>query len=259
MESAFARNVWLVGRGVLLETARRKEFWVLSIFAAVFAMGVMVVRSVGIENADTAKFVVNLGLSLALGAAHLLTILATARQVPSDLENRTIYPILAKPVDRLQYLVGKWWACSAAGIATLLALSAIAWVPAPPIEGSAAMLVQAALAGTLSVALTAAMTLLFSLLMPQAANIVVSGLVVWFGDKAAGFLTTRASGTGVASAAQWVAGYVPDFSRLNLVTRYTDGIAALAPAQALGLALYALILLLACHAGAYALFRRRAI
>ncbi len=46
----------------------------------------------------------------------LLAIVATAQLLPRDLEDRTIYTILAKPVPRYEYLIGKL-----AGVLLLLA------------------------------------------------------------------------------------------------------------------------------------------
>jgi ABC-2 type transport system permease protein len=61
---------------------------------------------------------------IALGAmsifTSLLAVVATARLLPQDLEDRTIYTVLAKPVSRFEYLLGKL-----AGVLLLLALSVI--------------------------------------------------------------------------------------------------------------------------------------
>jgi ABC-type Na+ efflux pump permease subunit len=61
---------------------------------------------------------------IALGAMSILTsllaVVATARLLPQDLEDRTIYTVLAKPVSRFEYLLGKL-----AGVLLLLALSVI--------------------------------------------------------------------------------------------------------------------------------------
>jgi hypothetical protein len=61
---------------------------------------------------------------IALGAmsifSALLAILASATLLPKDLEDRTIYTILAKPVSRFEYLLGKL-----AGVFLLLALAVI--------------------------------------------------------------------------------------------------------------------------------------
>ena len=51
----------------------------------------------------------------------LLAIVATAQLIPRDVEERTIYTILAKPVPRYEYLIGKL-----GGVLLLLALSLLA-------------------------------------------------------------------------------------------------------------------------------------
>ncbi len=51
----------------------------------------------------------------------LLAIVATAQLLPRDIEDRTIYTILAKPVPRYEYLIGKL-----AGVLLLLAISLLA-------------------------------------------------------------------------------------------------------------------------------------
>ena len=62
---------------------------------------------------------------IALGAmsifTSLLAVLATARLIPQDIEDRTAYTILAKPVSRFEYLIGKLL-----GVLLLLALSLVA-------------------------------------------------------------------------------------------------------------------------------------
>ncbi|HEV2841886.1 MAG TPA: hypothetical protein VGW39_11215 [Chthoniobacterales bacterium] len=61
---------------------------------------------------------------IALGSMSILTsvlaVVATARLIPQDIEDRTIYTILAKPVARVEYLLGKL-----AGVLLLLAISVI--------------------------------------------------------------------------------------------------------------------------------------
>ena len=49
----------------------------------------------------------------------VIAIATTARQLHSEKENRTIFPLLAKPVSRAQLLLGKFFGC---WLATGLAL-----------------------------------------------------------------------------------------------------------------------------------------
>jgi ABC-type Na+ efflux pump permease subunit len=62
---------------------------------------------------------------IALGAMSLFTsllaVLATARLLPQEIEDRTAYTVLAKPVSRFEYLLGKLL-----GVLVLLALSLLA-------------------------------------------------------------------------------------------------------------------------------------
>jgi len=61
---------------------------------------------------------------ISLGAmsifTSLLAIIATARLIPQDIEDRTVYTILAKPVPRFEYLLGK-----IGGVLLLLAISIV--------------------------------------------------------------------------------------------------------------------------------------
>src|SRR5437762_1686584 len=51
-------------------------------------------------------------------SALVVAIGTTARQLPAERENRTIFPLLAKPVTRAQVIIGKfagcWFACGLA-------------------------------------------------------------------------------------------------------------------------------------------------
>src|SRR5205085_5406659 len=62
---------------------------------------------------------------IALGAINfflsMLAIVATAQLLPRDLEDRVVYSVLAKPVWRFEYMLGKFF-----GVLGLLAISLIA-------------------------------------------------------------------------------------------------------------------------------------
>ena len=66
---------------------------------------------------------------ISLGAislfSSLLGIVAAARLLPQDIEDRTVYTILAKPVPRFEYVLGK-----ITGVLLLLAISTVIMAPA---------------------------------------------------------------------------------------------------------------------------------
>lgn len=254
------RALVLVGRGVAIELVRRKDLYVLSILMGVYLMAVLAFAFIGIENASTATFLLNLGITLAYFSAHLLTLLLVARQVPDDLENRTIYPMLAKPVERTTYLLGKWAAASLCGFLVFVVLGGLVWAFVPAMEPChAGMLFQMLALQAVSLSLLAALAQLLSLVAPKGVTVVVCGLHVAFGANLLGFMQARLAAVLPPSVVEWVFAYVPDFTRFNAITRYTDGIVALGMGEFTGLiaegAIFTAVLLLV---GAH-LFGRRAL
>ena len=67
-------------------------------------------------------------------AATLLTLFLAARQIPDEIEHRTIYPLLARPLSRDVYILGKWVACTLVGLAVFAALFVLGWLPVPKME-----------------------------------------------------------------------------------------------------------------------------
>ena len=105
-----------ITRNTLTELVRLKVFYFLLIFALLLiGNSIFMARLTFQQEFQMLK-------DVALGAmsifTSLLAIVATARLVPQDIEDRTLYTILAKPVPRFEYLAGKL-----AGVLLLLAIS----------------------------------------------------------------------------------------------------------------------------------------
>ncbi len=234
--------ITLLGKGVGIEIFRRKEFYVLLFLMCIYAVGVIIAGAVGIEDAATFFFLLNLGLTFAYLSGHLLALLTAARQVPKELEHRTLYPLLAKPVTRQTYILGKWIATTAAGIATLFLLALLSFVPwlvfPEATELSGLLFLQMIVLGCLSIALVAALGLLLSLVVPPGVSLTVIALFFLFWNQAKAFLLAWYGDGPAAGFLGWVLQYIPDFSKLNLVTRYTDGVGPLGASEFLGLAVY---------------------
>ena len=98
-------RVSAIAGNTLLELVRQKVFYFLLIFALVligasFFMGFL---------RPELQFQVMKDVSLGAMSVFtwLLAVLATAMMLPKDIEERTLYTILAKPVPRLEYLAGQ--------------------------------------------------------------------------------------------------------------------------------------------------------
>ena len=250
----------ILGRGVVLEITRRKDLYVLFMLMCVFVLGVLAVTAVGIENASTGTFLLNLGMTLAYISSHALTLLLAARQVPDDLENRTIYLLLARPVSRDVYVLGKWLACFLTGISVFVVLFALGWAPVPKMESySMELLAELVALQAVSLATLASVTICLSIFAPRALAIVLVGGWVIAGNAVTSFLLNGMTSPTTRGVAAWLFGYLPDFSKLNLITRYTDGIPALDPSQFMGLVGYGFVFTAFGLALAVAQFRRKAL
>jgi ABC-type transport system involved in multi-copper enzyme maturation permease subunit len=110
-------NTVLAIAGVVIkELYRRKDFYVLFVLTAVMTL---LMGSVSFFNdAKIVRYVKEIALLLIWISALVIAIGTTARQIPAERENRTIFPLLAKPVTRGQVMLGKfagcWLACGLA-------------------------------------------------------------------------------------------------------------------------------------------------
>ncbi len=252
--------VSLVVHAVLLENMRRRDFYVVMILMALFLVGAVIARLAGVQNEATAGLLLNLGLTLAVLSAHALTLLAAARQIPDELEFRTIYTLLAKPISRGQLLVGKWAAVWLSGVLSFLVLLPLAMLPVTGVSGTSTVLfLEALLLQCASLGMIAALGILGSLLMPRALNVVSMALLFGVGGALVNFVRARASGAGAESVVRWIIGYIPDFSRLDLMLAYTSGVPPVSIAD-LGLRLvYAAAFTLFSLALAAWLFNRKSL
>ena len=104
-------RIWVIARHAFTQLVRMKVFYFLAVFAVIAigsnffdlpqhegpeAMGVNVLRSIKSWSLGTMTLF-----------SVVLSIIATALLLPKDVEDRTLYTILAKPVPRIDYLAGK--------------------------------------------------------------------------------------------------------------------------------------------------------
>ena len=91
-------RIFAISINTLIELTRQKVFYVLLIFALLLiGCSVFMARFTFQQEFQILK-------DISLGAisifSSLLAIVATARLIPQDIEDRTVYTILAKPVPR---------------------------------------------------------------------------------------------------------------------------------------------------------------
>jgi ABC-type transport system involved in multi-copper enzyme maturation permease subunit len=102
-------NIFAVAGIVIKELYRRKDFYVLFILTIVICL---VMASVNIYNDnEIIRYIKALCLLLIWISSLVIAIITTARQIPAEREQRTLLPLLAKPLSRNQLIFGKFLGC----------------------------------------------------------------------------------------------------------------------------------------------------
>ncbi len=100
-----ARALRIIAKSVLLEAVRRREIYVIAMLCGILIGVVMSLDFFGLGG--LVKFYRELSLKLMGISTALAAVLLAVRQLPREFEARTIYPLLARPVGRFTFLLGK--------------------------------------------------------------------------------------------------------------------------------------------------------
>jgi len=242
-------SVGIIARFALLELLRRKDLAVLGLFAGISLVFLGLARIVGFETPSAATFTLNLSLTLITGLAQLMTLLMAARQIPDELERRTLFPLLARPVSRADILLGKTLAAWGTGLVVYFSLLLPVLVLVPRLESFAAGTFWQMIALIPpGLAVTAAMGMCLSMLVPKGMAIVLGGVLLF----------------GAASMGSWrwagrLLHLLPVPGKLDLTLRYTDGALPLAGGSLMLSLVYALIWTVLLLGLSIRLFSRRAL
>jgi ABC-type transport system involved in multi-copper enzyme maturation permease subunit len=107
--SGAATNILAIAGVVVKEMYRRKDFYVLFVLTALITL---IMGSVSFFNRDNiVRYLKEICLFLIWGASLVIAITSAARQIPAEREQRTLFPLLAKPVTRSQFILGKFFGC----------------------------------------------------------------------------------------------------------------------------------------------------
>jgi len=102
-------TIWALTGVVIKELYRRKDFYVLFVLTALITLAALSVNF--FNDPKIVRYVKDVCLLLIWLSTLIIAIVTTARQIPAERENRTIFPLLAKPVSRAQVIVGKFLGC----------------------------------------------------------------------------------------------------------------------------------------------------
>jgi ABC-type transport system involved in multi-copper enzyme maturation permease subunit len=125
------RRTLLIAQNTLLEAARQKLFHFLLFLALALVAGARYFRDFNF-GAPELKFLADCGFGAMAFFGAALTITATAQLFFSEIENRTALTLLAKPVWRMEFILGKFLGVAAltaifCGLLTALLMGVLGW------------------------------------------------------------------------------------------------------------------------------------
>ncbi len=105
------RRIWVIASHTFTQLVRMKIFYFLAVFAVIIlASNLLNIQDIGrpdLEGMDVLRMIRGTSLGVMTLFSVVIGVVATALLLPKDVEDRTLYTILAKPVPRLDYLLGK--------------------------------------------------------------------------------------------------------------------------------------------------------
>jgi ABC-2 type transport system permease protein len=106
------RRIGVITMHTFTQLVRMKVFYFLGVFAVILLgsnlFGIQDLGRPELEGTDVLRSIRSWSLGTMTLFSVVLAVVATALLLPKDVEDRTLYTILAKPVPRLDYLIGKF-------------------------------------------------------------------------------------------------------------------------------------------------------
>ena len=181
------KPIFAIAKLLIKEIFRKKDFYVALILIAVILFYSSQLRFYNVEN--VVRYLMDLGLMLIFYFSVILTVALAARQYPSEIQNRTCQVLLAKPIGRGQFVLGKYCGSLFAGMACFAVFYAVflvmIWPKSPSI--SAGVAVETLYLFCLNLAVVSAMAGALSYFLTTSANVSVT-LVLYL------LITTYGSG-----------------------------------------------------------------
>jgi ABC-type transport system involved in multi-copper enzyme maturation permease subunit len=185
------KNVLTVAANTFREAVRDRVLYNLVFFALLMMAAAIFVGqiSIGIEE----SIIVSLGLSAISVIGLFIAVFIGVGLVAKEMDKRTLYALLAKPVKRWQFLMGKFFGLvmtlavntAAMGVGLVLAM----WVVKHPLEKGDLYVFVAVYLMLLKLSLIVSFALLFSCFTSQFLAILFTALIYVAGVFAAGLRT----------------------------------------------------------------------
>ncbi len=185
-------QVWVLALNTIKALIRKKDFYVFLIMLSVLFVFLFLQRFADIKAIS--RYLKDIGFYVLWLFSAIITISFSAKQLPQEIKDKTIIPLLTKPLSRLQLLLGRFLgSCLASGFA--FSVFFILYILVVSMRGESIhwlLFLQAYFLGICFLTLLSAISIYLSLQLTYSAAVTVSFIiyfaVIWFMEALTGIL-----------------------------------------------------------------------
>ena len=226
------------------ELIRKKDFYVLFLLLAGLLAFLFSESFFGVS--DIIRYLEDIGLSAVLLLSIAIALPFSSRQLPAEMESKTIYPLLSKPISRAGVVIGKYLG------SLLISFSGFtlfysAFILAIIMKGGqiGVLFMQAYLFSLLLLAVLCAFSLFFSTFLTISANITITLflyiLTYWFSAQIKLLLSSKDLNAIAGAVLNGIYYLIPHFEFYDLRIRLVHGWEALPAWIVLSITFYTII------------------
>ncbi|MBD3882975.1 ABC transporter permease [Phormidium tenue FACHB-886] len=254
------KRVIVVAANVFREVIRDRVLWLIGFFAVVLLGAAVLLPE--ISGGSSGKILLDVGLAAISLLGLTIAIFIGTGLINKEIEKRTVYVMIAKPVSPAEFIVGKHWGLSAVLAVLVAAMMAInlAVLAAAQVAYPLESLLLAAVFQFIELSLMVAIALLFGVFTNVFLAMLLSLGVYLMGHFSRDLLTLSdaAKIPTLQPVSQALYLLLPDLARLDLKNQAVYGLSLLpSPLELLGNLVYALIYTALMLAIAVLIFSRR--
>ncbi|NJR65853.1 MAG: ABC transporter permease subunit [Leptolyngbyaceae cyanobacterium CRU_2_3] len=253
-------RILVVASNVFREVIRDRVLYVIAFFAIALIVAAVLLPEVSGGSGD--KIILDVGLATISLLGLVIAVFIGTGLVNKEIEKRTVYVMIAKPISRAEFIVGKHWGLSAVLAVLVSAMMAIylGVLTAKQIAYPLDSILLAALFQFLELSLMTAIAILFGVFTNSLLALFLTFAVYLMGHLSRDLLSLASltKDAGLQSLTQVLYLILPDLSRLDLKNQAIYGMSILpTPLELAGHAAYGLIYTTLALAIAILIFSRR--
>lgn len=122
ISGSFAR-IWTIARNVFLEIVRDRILYVVGVFGIIMVMAITMLPEIAAGTED--KLILDTGLAAINILSLFVVVFIGAGLINKEIEKKTVLVLIAKPVSRLEFIVGKHLGLSLVMLLLITSLTAV--------------------------------------------------------------------------------------------------------------------------------------